>query len=227
DHEYIYGGKTYKLSHHGFARDNDFELLHQSEHSASFVLQPNEEILEHYPFEFTLLITFELDQKSLKQTFRVINSEDKSIPVSFGGHPAFNIHSVSEYKIIFEHEEYVQSNQLEGPYINDNTFPIIKGNEIQLTETIFDNDALIFQNLKSGTVELKHTKSKHSIKVNIEDFPYLGIWAKPNAPFVCIEPWQGMADLVNHNKKIEDKKGIVWVAPNDEISKSFTMHFTN
>ena len=227
DHEYTYEGKTFQLSHHGFARDHDFDLLHQSEHSAAFVLQPNEIMKEQYPFQFTLVISYVLQGNSLKQSFRVINNDVKPIPVSFGGHPAFNASPIAEYKIVFEQTEHVKSNQLTGPYINDEAIEIIDGNEIQLSDTIFDNDALIFQGLNSATVELKHNNSNHLVKISIGEFPYLAVWAKPKAPFVCIEPWQGIADYVHHSKRIEDKKGIVWVPTNQEISKSFTMEFTN
>ena len=227
DHEYTYQGKSYPMNHHGFARDFDFDLLHQSEHSAAFVLQPNELIKEQYPFQFTLVISYLLQGNSLKQSFRVINNDQKSIPVSFGGHPAFNANPISEYKMVFEQPERVKSNRLTGPYINDQTLDVVEGNEIQLSETIFNEDALIFQGLRSKSVALQHLKSNHSVKVSIDEFPYLGIWSKPKAPYVCIEPWQGLADYANHNKKIEDKKGIVWVPANQEVKKSFTMEFTH
>jgi galactose mutarotase-like enzyme len=226
DHEYVYEGKTYKLSHHGFARDLDFEMLHQSEHSICLILQQSEATLASYPFKFTLLVTYTLSDNTLKQTFRVINDDSKDVPVSFGGHPAFNAKPVDEYEIVYSESENVLSNQLSGPYINDKTIQVIEGNTISLTENTFDNDALIFQGLKSKTVSLKHTKSNHEVKVDISEFPYLGIWAKPGADYVCIEPWQGLADYASHSKNIEDKKGIIWVKPKEEIAKSFAMTFT-
>jgi galactose mutarotase-like enzyme len=226
DHEYRYAGVTYTLSHHGFARDSDFEMLHQSEHSICLILQQSEATLASYPFEFTLLITYTLSDNSLKQTFRVINDDSKDVPVSFGGHPAFNAKPVDEYEIVYSESENVLSNQLSGPYINDKAIQVIEGNTISLTKNTFDNDALIFQGLKSKTVSLKHTKSNHEVKVDISEFPYLGIWAKPGSDYVCIEPWQGLADYASHSKNIEDKKGIIWVKPKEEVAKSFSMTFT-
>lgn len=206
DHEYLYVGKKYNLSHHGFARDLDFEMLQQIEHSISFELQQSEATLESYPFKFTLLITYALSDNLLKQTFRVKSDDSKDLPVSFGGHPAFNVKSVDEYEIVFSETENVLSNQLSGPYINDEAIEVILGDKISLTKNSFDNDALIFQGLKSKTVSLKHTKSNHEVKVDISEFPYLGIWAKPGADYVCIEPWQGLADYTSHSKNIEEKK---------------------
>lgn len=226
DHEYTYDGKNYALSHHGFARNLDFDMLHQSEHSIAFVLTHNEETLKGYPFRFTLLITYTLLDNSLEQRFRVINDDTKSIPVSFGGHPAFNASPVSDYTIVFSEREDVKSNQLSGPYINSQEVNIIEGDTIKLDDNTFNNDALIFQGLKSKEVSLVNAASNHKVTMDISDFPYLGIWAKPGAPYVCLEPWQGLADYEKHNKKIEDKKGIVALGAGEEIKKSFTMIFS-
>ncbi|MDG1720731.1 MAG: aldose 1-epimerase family protein, partial [Bacteroidia bacterium] len=88
-------------------------------------------------------------------------------------------------------------------------------------------DALVFQDLKSDWVKLVHKSSTHAVKVDISDFPYLGIWSKPGAPFVCIEPWQGVADLVSHNKDISEKEGVILLETGKEVTKSFTMEFSS
>ena len=44
--------------------------------------------------------------------------------------------------------------------------------------------------------------------MDISAFEYLGLWAKPNAPFVCIEPWLGISDSVNTNQDFTQKEGI-------------------
>ncbi len=227
DHEYYYEGKRYSLSHHGFARDLEFDMLHQSEHSICLVLRPSKTTLSSYPFQFTLLITYVLSENTLKQTFRVINQDSKDIPVSFGGHPAFNAAPINEYEIIFSESDNILSDQLSGPYINDESISVIEGNKIPLSKNTFDKDALIFQGLKSRTVSLKHLNSDHTVEVEISEFPYLGIWAKPGADYVCIEPWQGLADYVSHSKNIAEKKGVVWVKAKEELAKSFTMTFTS
>ena len=227
DHEFEYQGQVYSLKHHGFARDLDFDVLHQSQDSICLVLQQTAETLKSYPFKFTFLLTYTLEDNSLKQTFRVINDDAIVVPVSFGGHPAFNAAPVSDFELVFSHSEIVKSNQLTGPYINQEEIDVFDNNKIILTDSIFDNDALIFLGLKSNTVILRHTKLDYSIEVDFEQFPYLGIWSKPGAPFVCLEPWQGLADFDNHNKRIEDKKGIIMLEVGKELEKSFTMKFNS
>ncbi|MDA0779071.1 MAG: aldose 1-epimerase family protein, partial [Bacteroidetes bacterium] len=142
DHEYTYQGETYSLSHHGFARNKNFELLHQSEHSVCLVLQHDEETLHSYPFKFTFLITYTLEANNLSQTFRVINDDDRTLPVSFGGHPGFNASPINDFEIIFSEKEFIKSNQLSGPYINENEIDIIQTDRISMDKTIFNNDAL-------------------------------------------------------------------------------------
>ena len=227
DHEYTYQGETYSLSHHGFARNKNFELLHQSEHSVCLVLQHDEETLHSYPFKFTFLITYTLEANNLSQTFRVINDDDRTLPVSFGGHPGFNASPINYFEIIFSEKEFIKSNQLSGPYINENEIDIIQTDRISMDKTIFDNDALIFQGLNSKEVSLQKKNSTYAVKMNIDEFPYLGIWAKPGAPYVCLEPWQGLADYLDHNKNIEHKKGIILLPFGEEIEKIFRMTFTS
>lgn len=225
DHEYIYNDKIYQLSHHGFARDMNFEMLHQSEHSIALILSSTAKTLNTYPFSFDLLITYTLKGNQLEQRFRVINNGEELMPVSFGAHPAFNANPISDFYIEFEQDEKVRSNHLSVPYIDDSYVDVIEGNRIELNESIFNEDALIFEGLRSSYLTLKHRNKKLQIKVNFADFPYMGIWAKPAAPYVCIEPWQGLADQLSHNKQILEKKGIFKLVPNMEISKSFTMEF--
>ena len=225
DHQYEYNGKTYDMSHHGFARNMDFDMLHQSEHSICFVLTHTEETFKAYPFRFNFLVTYTLEENKLEQRFRVINTDTKDIPVSFGGHPAFNAIPVSEYNVVFSENEVVKSNLLSGPYISNTELDAIAGDTIELDNDTFKDDALIFQGLRSKEVSLVHTRSNHKVTMDISEFPYLGIWAKPGAPYVCLEPWQGLADYSSHNKDIWTKKGIVRVGKNEELSKTFSMRF--
>ena len=73
---------------------------------------------------------------------------------------------------------------------------------------LFQNDALIFKNLKSRKATLKTDTHTFGVEISFSDFNYLGIWAKPNASFVCIEPWLGISDSVNTNKDFTQKEGI-------------------
>jgi galactose mutarotase-like enzyme len=87
---------------------------------------------------------------------------------------------------------------------------------LPLRNDLFDNDALIFKTLKSRKVSLKSHPSNQILTVDYQDFNYLGIWAKPNAPFVCIEPWLGIADHENTDGDFLKKDGLI-ALPKGEI----------
>jgi len=80
---------------------------------------------------------------------------------------------------------------------------------------------LVFKGLQSESVTIKTSKSPRSIKVDIKGFPYLGIWSKDDAPFVCIEPWYGVADHVASNKNFKAKEGIQILNPSEKFTCKF------
>lgn len=227
DLQYSYDGNSYPLNQHGFARDSEFKLLQKSEHSITFLLSDSKQTLEGYPFRFQLMVQYTLEGNSLHQSFIVINRDQNMMPASFGAHPAFNVYGVSNYILVFECDETVSSLTLDDGLIANETRPGITEGKLHLDQNTFDRDALIFNDLTSQSVQLKHVKSDHSITVSFPEFPYLGIWAKPGAPFVCIEPWHGLADHRLHSGKMEDKTGMLWLQPGESIGKSFTITFSH
>ena len=61
--------------------------------------------------------------------------------------------------------------------------------------------------------------------MDFKDFPYLGIWSKEDAPFICIEPWLNTADKVNSNGIFEEKEDIIEIKPNEELKTEYTVKF--
>lgn len=80
---------------------------------------------------------------------------------------------------------------------------------LRLNDTLFDEDALIFRDVKSSSATLKNDVVGKILRVDFEDFSYLGIWAKPKAPYVCIEPWIGIADHVDSNREFMTKERLM------------------
>ena len=69
--EYHYRGRSYTLPQHGFARDRDFSLLNHDEHHISFRLEDDGESAEHYPFAFTLDLSYTLLGDTLRVGWQV------------------------------------------------------------------------------------------------------------------------------------------------------------
>ncbi|WP_179007645.1 aldose 1-epimerase family protein [Winogradskyella forsetii] len=218
DDSYIYKNKSYHMPKHGFARHNDdFTIKNQTESSITFSLVSNEDLFEMYPFLFEFNNTYTLSENRLTINHTVTNIDEKPLYFSLGGHPAFNCpiskeENYTDYYLEFEKPENTASYVLNmnTGLLTDETIPVFTdGNKIDLRPDLFNEDALIFKDLKSRIVNLKHKTNGKILAVNFEDFKQLGIWAKPNASYVCIEPWLGIADHENTDQNIDTKEGIL------------------
>jgi len=217
---YTINNETFSLPRHGFARNFEFRVLEQTPNSVVFCLESNATTLTNYPFEFQLLINYLLDENGLKIAYSVQNKSNEKMPFSIGAHPAFAIHSnFSDCKLAFHSKENLVTHHLENEQFTGETTTIATDtNEIALNYSLFEKDALVFKNLNSTEISLiENGKSK--VKVRFDGFPYLGIWTKPNAPFLCIEPWCGLADSVSHNGSIFEKEGIMVLEVNEIFNR--------
>ena len=220
DDSYKYKVKKYNLSQHGFARDKDFELVKKDEDFIEFSLKNDEKTLEIYPFLFELNISYKLDKRKLIISYKVKNISEDKMYFSIGAHPAFNISNGDflEFEEIEKTKRYFLNDK--GLIYKEEELFFLE-NKIILNENIFKNDALIFNDKNIKSIILRDKNNNKILKVEFKDFPYLGIWSKPNlAPFVCIEPWFGVADEENSNQNIEDKRG-VQVLLKDELFSCF------
>ena len=213
DGRYNYDGKSYQLPQHGFARDREFRLIAQEEQKLSFVLVDDAMTRENYPFGFELLISYELDDTSVSIHYEVKNSDDKSIYFSLGTHPAFALElddtiGMHDYSLVFSRAESADRLLLDGALIGLERSPCLKSRELQLYEGIFDKNALVFDTIASDEVTLKCSKSSRSVTVTYPNFPFIAFWSLPKAPYICIEPWHGIADSINASGRLEDKRGI-------------------
>jgi galactose mutarotase-like enzyme len=226
--EYRYKDKTYYLPQHGFARDMAFTLRAQSENSLEFELKESEATLKVFPFQFVLRVKYVLVGTCLNISYTVLNpSETEPLYFSIGAHPGFNTQanpdeSKPNYYLEFSEPETLYRVPLEaGLLLEPETEPFIENaTRIPLTDSLFARDALVFENHKSGAMALKCEQSTYSVQIGIKA-PYLGIWAKDGAPFVCIEPWEGIADSKQASGQFADKKGIKFLAPGGSFAFDF------
>ncbi|MEJ7685485.1 MAG: aldose 1-epimerase family protein [Segetibacter sp.] len=217
---YNYKGKDYKLSRHGFARDNDFELVEKTNFSLTFSLKSNELIKTFYPFDFVFSVKYSLQENKLQVTFTVENTGLENLLFSVGGHPAFAVPLVKEtkyedYYLEFSQNEYASRWPLSSEGLIETTpIPLLNDkNRLPLKKELFYKDALVFKHLKSNSISIVSDKTPHGLQVQFTGFPYMGIWAAKDADFVCIEPWCGIADDVNASGNLEDKEGINTLVP--------------
>ena len=170
-----------------------------------FSLESDENTLRSYPFDFELLVAFELKEKTLVNTMTVINKTDDKMYFSIGAHPGFNC-TVGD-KIEFEKAETLSTERIDSDnLIIDKKFPFIENEKsFEITKEIFEPDALILSEIESEKLTIK---GENEVEFTFGKCPFLGIWAKPGAPYVCIEPWYGVNDGREVKSDISEKRGI-------------------
>jgi galactose mutarotase-like enzyme len=224
---YFYKNQKYNMTQHGFARDKEFEVVKNEADFMEFRLKSDEKTLEIYPFSFELYLSYKVEKSSLIISYKVVNKLDDKMLFSIGAHPAFNWTLKEDEKKEDYFLEFENIKETKRYFLNDKGLVYkhedlkITDNKIALNEELFKNDALVFNDSNIKTLTLKNSNNEDFVKLNFEDFPYLGIWSKPSgAPFICIEPWFGVADDENSNQNLEDKKGIITLQK-DEIFSCF------
>lgn len=222
--EYTFSENRYQLPRHGFARNLEFEISSQTEKSVTFSLKESEETLSNYPFHFELKIQYTLNDSQLEIAYWVTNNSNSIMPFSLGAHPAFAIDSDFEsYSLFFEKDDVLVNHELENENFTEKSFPIpLKNHQLPLSYSLFEKDAIVLKKLASEKVILLKKEIPY-LAIDLKGFPNLGIWTKPEAPFLCIEPWYGFADNTNTNGTILNKEGIITLQPNEVFSASFSI----
>ena len=219
---YRWNGRAYAMEKHGFARRRRFTLVEQSASAATLRLAADDQTRAHYPFDFALELEFSVDGDSLCVTARVRNEGAGPMPFSFGFHPAFRCPSRDGATLGFDEHEA-------GPMWRINRDGLLDhhdalpgdGHSIALKDQMFADDAMILRGLASRA--LRFTSSAQDIAVEWEGLPDLGIWTKPGAPFLCIEPWAGYSDPVGFAGSLDEKPGITLLAPSGTWSATMTI----
>ena len=227
--KYFFKDKVYHLSRHGFARDKAFTAEQTSPNVAVFSLTHDAESLAVYPFKFVFNVEYKLSGTTVFCTYRVTNPGDEYMYFSVGGHPAFKIPiaaglQYTDYFLEFNNDTGLRryilhkgltGNETEAIALNDKT--------LQLNPSLFYTDAIVLKHIKSNAVKLFSDKNEHGLVFRFDDFPYFGIWAAIDAPFVCLEPWCGIADNIHHDQQLITKEGINKLSPHSSWERTWSV----
>lgn len=211
DDKYLLGGKEYTLPKHGYARTTYFEVERADDTYAIFVHRSSAETKANYPFDYELRVIYTLTDATLKIEYEVANKGNNTMYFSIGSHEGyFTPEGVEDYDIIFPEPQTLDSSILCGNLISDAKLPIIKDcTVLPLYDKFFLVDALIFRNIQTHTATLRNRKTGRSVRVEYPDMKNLLLWHKHAAPYLCIEPWNGIGDLVGSSYHIEEKADII------------------
>lgn len=222
-------GVAYPMRQHGFARTSIFALAERDAASCRFRLTSDAETRKVYPFDFVLDVTYRVAGTTLSLDVTALNTGSRPMPVSAGFHPAFRwplppSHDRMAHTITFEKDEPEPIHQVIGGLLSPKTVPTpVQGRVLALDDDLFKADALIFLAPHSRSVRLG-APGGPSLRVDFPTMPQLGIWSKPGAGFVCIEPWSGYASPEGFDGDLAQKPGMTALAPGE--AKTFGMAAT-
>ena len=222
------GGVEYAIPKHGFARERLFEVLEQSESSVLFQLVADAQMRAVYPYDFTLQVGFELQGNQLVVNYRILNTGAEEMLFSIGSHPAFALDleqaALSDYYLEFSHPETLDLYGLTDNFFAKKQDRFLDGvQQLALSPHTFDDDALMFKNMASQMITLRRRHSDWALELDRRNAPHLGIWAKPNAAFVCIEPWLSYNDAADSDGCFEHKPGIIPLAAGNLFESGYTV----
>ncbi len=211
DDKYILDGKEYPMQKHGYGRFLMFEVESATDTTAVFLHKSDDETKKCFPFDYELRLIYTLDGASVKLEYKVDNTSDKTMYFSIGSHEGYYTpEGIEDYDIIFPQNETLNAYVLYGNLLSNQQLPIIKDtNILPLYDKYFTVDALVFKDLKSRSAMLRNRKTGKAVKIDFDYAPYFLLWHKPNAPYICVEPWAGVQDIIGSSYDITQKEGIL------------------
>ena len=216
---YRLDGREYALPKHGFARTSRFTVAEARPDYVRFRLEDSEATRAAWPFAFALEAEFALGGATLAMAATVRNAGERPMPFSFGFHPAFawplpDGGAKAGHRVIFARDEPAPIRRIDpasGTLREEPQPTPVRGRELAPAASLFEADALIWDRLASRSLTFAG-ESGRSLAIDFPDCPHLGLWQKPGAPFLAIEPWQGFNDPEDFAGELGEKPGVVVLA---------------
>ena len=211
-------GRAYELPRHGFARRRRFDWVERSATRCSLELRDDEPSRAVYPFPFHLLLTYRIEGDALSVEYALTNPGSAELPAALGAHPAFRWPLregvQTDYRIEFETDEPAPIHRVADGLLDPAGLPSpVEGRVLRLDPALFVQDAIIM--LEPRSRSLRYVGPGGGLEFSWTGFPQLGLWQKPGADFICVEPWHGYSSPAGWNGDLRDKPGMMLVRPGE------------
>jgi galactose mutarotase-like enzyme len=230
DRYHLRDGRAFTLPRHGFARRSTFDPVEQTGAHALFRLTESAATLAVWPFTFRFDMAYRIAGSTLATTATVTNTGDAVMPFSLGHHPAFAWPlpygaDASAHRILFDLPEPAPIRRLDAAgQVKPEPVPTpVAGRTLVPSPALFEDDAMIWDDLASRSL-LWGAPGTPNLRIDFPGMPMLGLWQKPGARYLCIEPWAGIADPAGFDGALEDKPGIILLPPGE--ARAFRMDVT-
>ena len=222
-------GRRFPMGQHGFARTSDFALIAAEPDSLRLQLTDSDSTRAGYPFAFALTITHRIAGSTWEVLAEVENRDSRPMPFGFGYHPAFRWPlpgAEGGHMVTLENgAEPLMCRLVNGVRLNPERLasPFSAG-RLRPEPQMFEAGAMIFPEGTGDRISYSGSGNAPILRISTENLPMLGIWTKPGAPFLCIEPWHGMAAWEGTSDAIEERPGTIMLPAGE--SRSFGMAVT-
>ena len=225
----IYDGVDFGVQKHGFCRNEEFTLVSQAQESIAFELVANERTRAVYPYEFKFLVEYRLIDKGYQVCYTIVNMDEQTIPFACGGHESFALdREVDGYYVEFEKDEKLD-------FLVHNSAGLLTGERMKhgegiilpLEKSFTDNSAtVILGDINSRKATLKDKKTnKKIVEITFDGFSNLLLWHPHGSKMLCIEPWQCLPSYVDEIKEFKERKGVINLSREGEISFTRTITY--
>lgn len=228
ENQYIYKGNVYEMPRHGFARTQKFVVKAEGQ-TLCCTLYDNEETRRIYPFPFCLEIRYSLDRNMVHVEQYIQNRGEEVMPYSLGEHLGFRVplsdmEQYEDYRVVFEKTEQADRYPLlDGSVIGDPVPCLENERQIRLDRQMFASGAWNFEGLRSQRVCLENRRNRHRIQLDFPGFSHFSLWGIPEAPFLCLEPCNGIAASKEEGYDPYKKKGICLLQPKQTKAVAFAI----
>ena len=225
-------GREYRMKQHGFARDAEFVRC-----DGKYVLV-EDGYRENYPYAFELVAEYTTQGNTLICDWQVTNRDDKTMYFQIGAHPAFML---PNYNATDEVHGFIQCYDADDKIVSPMVFNCLENglrvhygqpkmliNDkaiLALTNTIFADDAILIEADQVAKVAMFDKQGKRVLTVSCPQAEAFGLWApfKQGCPFVCIEPWCGIADRVGFKGDISERDCIHSLVPEETFEFTYSI----
>jgi galactose mutarotase-like enzyme len=211
------GGTGFAMPQHGFARDSVFDVVETTADAVTLRLTDSDATRQHYPFAFSLTVTYRLADDALSIAFAIDNTGSDTMPYQLGWHPAFVWPYLADGK---DGHTLTFSSKKERPVVRPNAQGLLKrpsresGNDgrLPIDDAMFAQGALVFVDADSPSVTFT-SPSGATLDIAVEDFRHWAVWTKPGAPFVSIEQWTGLPEWEDKAGELAQRPSVILVRP--------------
>lgn len=229
---YSYGGKTYSMTRHGFAKLTDFSVQDSGRENLTLRMSDTEETRKIYPFSFRFDVSYVLEDNTLAILYAVENPGSNTMYFGLGGHPGFRVplepgKEFTDYRLTFAHPSQPWQVLMSDSYMingHESPYPLKDGVELPLRHDLFDHDAIILKNYER-TVTLSAGEGTKGLTLSCPKMRYLGIWHQPktDAPYVCLEPWVSLPSRQDVVEDLSQQNDLIALDPDSRYENRWTI----